>query len=139
MAKRQLDAVDAYISRQPKASQTVLKRVRHVIRRALPGAEEALRYQIPTFRLDGRAVVYFAGWKQHWSLYPVTAAVREAVGAALEAYPSAKGTLRFPLSEPVPTRLVEQIVRALARAAETRGKTRTASKRASRSARVSLR
>ena len=116
--------VDAYIARQPAHAQPVLQRVRRIIRKALPGAEETLSYQIPTYRLHGRYVVHFAGWKQHWSLYPVTDRVRTALGPALASYEVSKGTLRFPLADPVPARLVERIVRALARVAEapTRGR-----------------
>ena len=60
-------------------------------------------------------MVCFAGWKQHWSLYPVTSAVRAALGARLAPYQLSKGTIRFPLGKPVPAELVENIVRALAR------------------------
>ena len=63
-------------------------------------------------------MVYFAGWKQHWSLYPVTAAVQAALGARLAPYELSKGTIRFPLGKPVPAQLVEDIVRALARRGE---------------------
>jgi len=108
--------VDAYIARQPAHAQRILQRVRRVIRKALPGAEETLSYQIPTYKRHGRHVVYFAGWKRHWSLYPVTERVRAALGPALSPYEVSKGTVRFPLTEAVPARLVERIVRALARA-----------------------
>ena len=120
MKKADDAVVDAYIARQPAHVQPVLQRVRRIIRMSLPGAEETLSYQIPTYRLHGRHVVYFAGWKQHWSLYPVTDRVRAALGPALASYEVSKGTVRFPLAEPVPARLVERIVRALAHAARVR-------------------
>ncbi len=131
MAK--IDAgVGGYIATQAREAQPVLRRVRSIIRKALPKAEETISYQIPTYRLHGQYVVYFAGWKHHWSLYPVTEPVREALGPALSSYEFRKGTLRFPLAEPVPTRLVERIVRALAKAAELRshGKATKRSRRA---------
>ncbi|HET7745686.1 MAG TPA: DUF1801 domain-containing protein [Vicinamibacteria bacterium] len=106
--------VDAYIARQPAVAQSALRRVRAIIRKVLPDAEETISYGIPAYKQDGRAVVYFAGWKHHWSLYPVTEAVRAKLGAALDAYELSKGTVRFPLAEPVPVRLVERIVRELA-------------------------
>jgi uncharacterized protein YdhG (YjbR/CyaY superfamily) len=112
--------VDAYVAKQPAGSRPTLQRVRRIIRQALPGAEETISYQIPTYRLHGRMVVYFAGWKQHWSLYPVTSAVRAALRTDLESYEISTGTIRFPLDEPIPTKLVERIVRELARAAEVR-------------------
>jgi uncharacterized protein YdhG (YjbR/CyaY superfamily) len=120
MTKAAIHAVDAYIAKQPAGSRPTLQRVRHIIRRALPGAEETISYQIPTYKLHGRMVVYFAGWKQHWSLYPVTGAVRAALKTDLQSYKISTGTIRFPLDEPVPTRMVERIVRELARAAEAR-------------------
>lgn len=122
MAGRDSSAVDGYIAKQPSEVQPVLRRVRRIIRSALPGAEEAISYQIPVYRLNGRLVVYFAGWKRHWSLYPVTDPVRAVLGNELAAYEVSKGTVRFPLGEPVPTTLVERIVRELARAAERRGR-----------------
>jgi uncharacterized protein YdhG (YjbR/CyaY superfamily) len=114
--------VRGYIAKQAKEAQPVLRRVRTIIRRALPKAEETISYQIPAYRLHGQYVVYFAGWKRHWSLYPVTEPVRQALGPALAPYEFSKGTVRFPLADPVPTRLVERIVRALARAAELRSR-----------------
>ncbi len=120
--------VDAYIARQPAHVQPTLHRVRRVIRKALPGAEETLRYQMPTYTLRGRPVVHFAAWKHHWSLYPVTERVRAVLGPALAPYEASKGTARFPLSEPVPTRLVERLVRTLARASEARTRAHAAAR-----------
>jgi uncharacterized protein YdhG (YjbR/CyaY superfamily) len=120
MTKPVANVVEAYIARQPSESQPVLHRVRSIIRRALPTAEETISYQIPTYKAGGRGVVAFAGWREHWSLYPVTAAVRAAVGPELDSYEFSKGTIRFPLAAPVPTRLVERIVREVARRAEKR-------------------
>jgi uncharacterized protein YdhG (YjbR/CyaY superfamily) len=114
--------VSDYIARQAPEVQLVLRRVRSIIRKILPKAEETISYQIPTYRLDGQYVVYFAGWKRHWSLYPVTEPIRQELGAALSAYELSKGTARFPLGEPVPTQLVQRIVRALAKAAEARSR-----------------
>jgi uncharacterized protein YdhG (YjbR/CyaY superfamily) len=120
MARAAVGVVDEYIAKQPAESQVVLQRVRRLIRKVLPDAEETISYQIPTYKLNGRYVVYVAGWKKHWSLYPVTEAMRDALGAQLEGYEFSKGTIRFPLAEPVPIGLVERIVRELAKAAEVR-------------------
>jgi uncharacterized protein YdhG (YjbR/CyaY superfamily) len=114
--------VDGYIARQAREARPVLRRVRSIIRKVLPRAEETISYQIPTYRLHGQNVVYFAGWKRHWSLYPMTEPVRQALGPALSRYEFSRGTLRFPLAEPVPTRLVQRILRALAKAAEGRSR-----------------
>jgi uncharacterized protein YdhG (YjbR/CyaY superfamily) len=116
--------IDAYIAKQTPAAQPALRQVRDIIRTLLPGAEERISYGIPTYGLDGRPVVYFAGWKQHFSIYPVTAPIRQSLDAALAKYELSKGTVRFPLDQPVPIRLVQRIVRALARAAAERSKAR---------------
>ena len=121
MAKRDA-GVDAYIAGQAAEAQPTLRRVRSSIRKLLPKAKETISYQIPTYRQDGQYVVYFAGWRQHWSLYPVTEPIRQEVGAALLPYKLSKGTVRFPLGEPVPIKVVERIVRALARAAAARSR-----------------
>ena len=104
--------------------QALLQRVRRTIRKALPGAEEAISYQIPTYKLHGGYVVYFAGWKQHFSLYPATARLVAELKDALAPYEIRKGTIRFPLSEPVPVRLIERIAKRLAREAIERRSTR---------------
>jgi uncharacterized protein YdhG (YjbR/CyaY superfamily) len=62
------------------------ERVRRIIRRAIPGAEERISYQIPTYTLQDRAVIYFAGWKEHYSFYPVTVEMVEALGAMRQAF-----------------------------------------------------
>ena len=120
MARAAVGVVDAYIAKQPGEAQPVLQRVRRIIRKALPEGEETISYQIPSYKLGGQYVVYFAGWKEHWSLYPVTEPVRAKLGSELASYELSKGTVRFPLAEPVPAKLVERIVRELARVAEAR-------------------
>ena len=72
MAKTDFHSVDEYIAQQPAERQPVLQRVRRTIRKALPQAEEGISYQIPAYKLDGSPVLYFAGWKEHVSLYPAT-------------------------------------------------------------------
>ncbi len=129
MAKPVANLVDAYIAKQPDEAQAVLHRVRRIIRRVLPQAEETISYQIPTYKLDGQYVVYFAAWKQHWSLYPVTEPVRARLTSELASYELSKGTVRFPLADPVPAKLVERIVKELARAAGARRRAKTSSPR----------
>ena len=124
MARQAADVVEAYIVKQPTESQPVLQRVRRIIRKVLPGAEETISYRIPTYKVGGRGVVAYAGWTRHWSLYPVTERVRAAFGSELDGYEFSKGTMRFPLAAPVPTKLVERIVRAVARRAEVRRETK---------------
>jgi uncharacterized protein YdhG (YjbR/CyaY superfamily) len=114
-----------YIAGFPRPVQGVLKRVRSTIRKALPGAEEAISYQIPAFKMHGRYVLYFAGWKQHYSLYPANDRLFSAFKEDLAPYEvSGKGTIRFPLSEPVPVKLIESIARFRAKEVVEREKTK---------------
>ena len=94
--------------------------MRSTIRNAVPGAEELISYKIPTYKLHGAPVLYFAGWKQHYSLYPATDRLVAAFKDNLAPYKVSKGTIRFPLSEPVPVKLIERIARF--RAKEVRAK-----------------
>jgi uncharacterized protein YdhG (YjbR/CyaY superfamily) len=102
MAKPDFKSVDEYITTHPEDVQSILQRVRSTIRKAVPGAEEVISYQIPTYKLHGGYVVYFAGWKQHYSLYPASARLVAAFKDGLAPYEVNKGTIRFPLSQPSP-------------------------------------
>lgn len=116
MARTDFKSVDDYIASQPVAAQPVLKRVRGVIRAALPDAEEVISYQIPAYRLDGGIVLFFAGWKKHYSLYPANGELISAFSKELAPYEvNDKGTIRFPLDEPVPEALIGGIARFRAR------------------------
>ncbi|HCT79211.1 MAG TPA: hypothetical protein DGT23_22160 [Micromonosporaceae bacterium] len=106
--------VDEYIRSFPEDVQKVLEEMRRRIHKAVPGSGEKISYQIPTITLDGKYVVYFAGWKQHVSLYPVPAG-DEAFEKKIAPYRAAKGTLKFPLGKPVPYDLVERVAKLLAR------------------------
>jgi uncharacterized protein YdhG (YjbR/CyaY superfamily) len=121
--KTRFASVDDYIASQPAAARDVLTRVRGVIAKTLPAAEEVISYQIPAFKLRGQTVIFFAGWKQHYSLYPLTDPVMAAFKKELAGYELAKGTIRFPLSEPVPAKLIARIARV--RAKEVAGEQRT--------------
>src|SRR4029079_17933704 len=88
-----------------------LEAVRRAILKALPHAQEGLAYQMPAYTLNGVGVLYFAGWKSHYSLYPASDALVEAFAKELAPYERSKGTLKFPLSEPVPVRLIERIAK----------------------------
>ena len=111
MAKTAFKTVDEYLASQPPVTRTVLERVRDVIRKALPEAEAVISYQIAAFSLSGRCVVYFAGWKKHYSLYPATERVVAALKDDLAPYEISKGTIRFPLDKPVPVRLIGRIAK----------------------------
>jgi uncharacterized protein YdhG (YjbR/CyaY superfamily) len=111
MARTSFSSVDDYIASQPERAQRPLERVRRAIRKAVPAAEETISYQIPTYKIPGGPVLYFAGWMQHYSLYPATARLVEAFKNDLAPYEISKGTIRFPLTEPVPVKLIERIAK----------------------------
>ena len=105
-------SVTAYIAAQPPPARAMLRRVRSVLRKALPGAEEVISYGIPAYRLEGRRVIYFAGWKKHYSIYPAGSRLIAAFEKELEPYEyNDKGTIRFSLDEPVPARLLARIAK----------------------------
>jgi uncharacterized protein YdhG (YjbR/CyaY superfamily) len=101
--------VDAYIQAFPDDVQQVLRTIRQTILSVAPGAEESISYGIPTYKVGRKPVVYFAGYKNHVSLYPVTEASVRA-DPRLAAYRSGRGTLKFPLEKRVPLTLVKRFV-----------------------------
>lgn len=136
MAKTNFQSVDEYMASRPEPVQEVLARVRKTIRKALPKAEEVISYQIPAYKLGGRIVLFFAGWKEHYSLYPAGERLVAAFREELEGYAISKGTIRFPLSAPVPVKLIEQIAKFRALEAAERGKSAAAGKGSGRRKRV---
>ena len=129
MKAKPAQSVDEYIACQPKPLQPVLQQVRAAIRKAVPKAEEAISYGMPTYTLDGRRLLYFAPWKQHYSLYAATPQVLAAFPEELSRYRIDKGTIRFPLSEPVPVRLIGRIAKFRAGEIAGRGLTSSAESR----------
>ena len=113
-------SVRDYLAAQPPAARRALTRVRAIVRKAMPKAEEVISYGIPAYRLGGRVALYFAGWKEHYSLYPADARLVAAFEKELAPYERSKGTVRFPLSEPVPERLIARIARFKAKEAAER-------------------
>lgn len=127
--KTNFTSVDDYIDAQPDHVRSVLNRVRSIIRKALPKAEEVISYQIPAYKLDGERVIFFAGWKQHYSLYPAGDRLVAAFKDELAPYKISKGTIRFPLSEPIPAKLIERIAKFRAKEIAEREKPKVGAER----------
>jgi uncharacterized protein YdhG (YjbR/CyaY superfamily) len=104
--------VDDYIASFPENVQEILRELRRTIRKAAPGAEETIRYAMPTVTLNGKYLVCFAAWKHHIGLYPVPA-LDEALEQEISPYRTGKDTVRLPLRKPIPYDLVERLVAIL--------------------------
>ena len=119
--------IDEYIEGFPKDVQEILEKIRRTIREAAPDAEEAIKYQMPTFVLNGN-LVHFAAFKNHIGFYPAPRAIEEFKDE-LSVYKGAKGSVQFPLGEPVPFDLIRRIVKLRVtdnlKKAATKGKKRS--------------
>ena len=111
---RRLARLKAYVAARPAQSRRALARIRQAIRSAAPSAVETFSYGIPAFQLHGRMLVWYAAWREHASLYPITDDIKRAHAAAIKGYKTSKGTIRFPLEDPIPTGLVKRLVKARA-------------------------
>ena len=109
-AKQQQPAtIDEYIADFPENVQPHLEKVRAAIRKAAPDAEEAIKYSMPTFVLNGN-LIHFAGWNNHVGLYPGSKPI-EMFKDELAKYEISKGTVRFPLDKPIPLGLIGKITK----------------------------
>lgn len=102
-------SIDEYIAAFPAETQAVLDELRALIAAAAPAATETISYAMPTFDLNGRHLVHFAGYEKHIGFYPVPSGV-EAFKEELTPYKSGKGSVQFPLGKPLPTHLIRRIV-----------------------------
>jgi uncharacterized protein YdhG (YjbR/CyaY superfamily) len=118
MAEDKFASVDEYIGSFPVDVQAVLEEVRRTVRAVVPEAGETISYQIPTVTMNGKALLYFSGWKEHISLYPIPP-LDDALGAEIEPYRSGKGTLKFPLKKPIPYDLITRITQAFVQARQS--------------------
>lgn len=105
----QCTTIDQYIALFPQNVQDILQRLRQAIKEVAPEAEETIKYQMPTFVFHGN-LVYFGAWKKHIGFYPITAAMEASI-QELSAYArSGRGTIQFPLDQPLPLPLIQKLV-----------------------------
>ena len=109
MARSTAASIDEYIGEYPPATQTALRKMRALIKAAAPDATETISYAIPTFDLNGAHLVHFAAYERHVGFYPTGSGVA-AFKDELTAYKSAKGSVQFPLGQPLPADLIRRIV-----------------------------
>ena len=104
--------IRAYLTAQPPKTRALLKEIRDAIRAVAPDAVDSFSYRIPGVKLDGKALVWYAGFTHHVSLYPIGDAIRKRFASELDGYETSKGTVRFPLDKPIPVALVKRLVKA---------------------------
>lgn len=109
-AKKGFTSIDEYIAACPEETHERLRAIRAEIKRLAPKAKEKISYQIAAFELNGKNLIHFAGWKKHISLYPIPAG-DEAFEKAASKYADGKGTMKFPLDEPMPMKLVTKVIK----------------------------
>jgi uncharacterized protein YdhG (YjbR/CyaY superfamily) len=107
---KKFKTMDEYINTFPKNVQSILEKMRQTMQQAAPEAIEAISYQMPTFKINGKNLVHFAAWKNHIGLYPTPSGI-EAFKKELSPYKMSKGSIQFPINEPIPYDLVIKIVK----------------------------
>ena len=109
MRKREFLTIDDYIKTFPEDVQIILEKLRRIIQKAAPEAVEVISYGIPTFKLNGKYLVYFAAWKNHIGFYPMPSGAK-AFKKELSVYKQGKGSIQFPLDKPIPYDLISKII-----------------------------
>lgn len=107
---KQSEKIDTYITQFPPEVQEILQRIRKIIAEIAIDAVETINYQIPTFKLNGKNLVHFAGYKKHIGFYPTPTGI-EKFKTELSKYETSKGAVKFPLNKPIPYELIDMIVR----------------------------
>ncbi len=108
-SEKKYETIDEYIASFPKKVQVILEEFRKAIKEAAPEAEETISYRMPAFKQNG-ILVWFAAFKNHIGFFPKISAI-DAFREKLSAYQTSKGTIQFPINEPLPLELIKEIVR----------------------------
>jgi uncharacterized protein YdhG (YjbR/CyaY superfamily) len=111
-AKQAGQQVRTYLASLPPEVRREMKKIREIVRATAPGAVEVFSYGIPGFKLDGRPLVWYAAFKHHISLFPMTATIRKAHAAAIKGYKTSTGTIQFPLDNLPSSALIKRLVKA---------------------------
>ena len=109
--KRVPASVEEYIDAQPEAVRPKLEQVRAAIRKAVPEAVEGIAYRMPGYKLNGKPLLYFAAFKEHYSLFAASGTFLQSLEEELRGYELRKGTVHFPLTKPVPVKLISRIAK----------------------------
>nr|WP_295928858.1 DUF1801 domain-containing protein [uncultured Dyadobacter sp.] len=110
MADPKPQSIDEYIAGFPPEVQQALTAIRDLIRRQVPDATETISYGMPTFNRNGSYLIYFAGWKKHIALYPVSGQMAAGLRDELAGFSGTKGSVHFPLGKPMPLELIKRII-----------------------------
>jgi uncharacterized protein YdhG (YjbR/CyaY superfamily) len=102
-------SVDEYISTFPETTQEVLQALRALVKKVAPQSEDVISYNIPAAKLDDKMLIYYAGWKQHVSVYPTPKGDPKLL-TEVAPYIKGRGTLQFPLQDPIPYDLIERVI-----------------------------
>jgi len=121
--------VDKYLAKVPEDARATLEKLRKTIRAAAPESVEALWYQMPTIKVDGRPIMSFAAFKNHCSIFPMSYAFIRAHEDELKPFYTSKGTIRFTAAKPLPAALVKKLVKARIKENEARAQARAAKKK----------
>jgi uncharacterized protein YdhG (YjbR/CyaY superfamily) len=101
--------IDQYLEGLPSGTKKMLQQIRSTVKKTTPGVEEVISYSIPAFKFNKRVLLYFAGWRDHVSIYPVPKA-NATLQKQISRYQTGRGTLQFPLDKPLPVKFISKIV-----------------------------
>lgn len=122
MQRTKFTSVEQFIKAAPEQAQSILKKLRAAVRKALPKADETISYNIPCYKLNGKYVVYFAGYPNHVSIYPVPKTIT-GMKEDIAKYKAGKGTLKFANDKPLPLGFIKKVILQLAKENAARNKT----------------